>query len=595
AVIALATIVAGPAGFLASAGFSATALAVTSALIIAGGSFLISHFLTPKSGAKGKEEDPLSISLGGNKARPQQPIPVHYGRLKFNPDFASLPWGDFRGENQFFHGLYCLGAGEFDIEEIGIGGVPVWTAEDGVAPEFPTFKLQVAGPDEDITLFPSNVAVSPDISGQELTTTNLGPFNVNTPGSVGKQLFIDIIWPGGSFTMDGSNTRPAVTNILVEYRMIDNVGVPIGAGTWLTAVSASYNIESKVPIRKSLSATLPTAGRVQVRARRLEVPSTTGANNVLWSGARLYLEGPTARPKVTQLAIELRADKSLSQYNSQQVYVIATRKIPVWSGSAWVDQATQNPVWAAIDMWHNADYGGGQSRDKIDLPTVAARAADADARGDTFNHRFVSEATVLDALTVILRSMLAQPVYVWDRFTLIRDEERDLPRIQLTDFDIIRGSLSITYTLQDDQTSDGTIVEYLEEEIWGRADVPSTDTLAELVHPARVQIEGVTNRRQATLCARYLAAVNRYRRVVASMDVEADGKMLRRGDLVSLQSELPQTWGQAFRVDESNATTRMLRFHEAAEWGTGDHFVSIRSPTGRPFGPVKVAQGSGPN
>lgn len=596
AVIAIATILTGPTGFLATtAAFGPTALAVTGALIVAGGSFLISHFLGPKSGAKGKEEDPLSIALSGNKARPQQPIPVHYGRLKFNPDFASPPWGDFSGSDQIFHGLYCLGAGEFEVEEIGIGGIPVWTAEDGVAPEFPTFKFQIAEPDEEVTLFPTNVAVAPDVTGQELDTTFTGPFIVNTPGSVGKELAIDLVWPGGSFTMDGSNTRPATTTIVTEYRYVTDVGTPVGAGTWLTAFSRTYTMEIKVAVRKTERVTLPTAGRVQVRVKRTTAAGTTGANGVVWAGARLYIQGPNARPKVTQLAIQLKADKSLSQYNSQQIYVIATRKIPVWTGASWTTQASRNPVWAAVDMWWNSDYGASQSRDNIDLPELASKAAAADTRGDTFNHRFVSEATVLDALTVILRSMLAQPVYVWDRFTISRDEPRDLPRIQLTDFDIVRGSLSLTYSMQDEQTSDGTIVEYLEEEIWGRADVPSTATLSELVHPARVQIEGVTNRRQATLCARYLAACNRYRRVIASVQVEAEGKLLRRGDLVALQSEMPASWGQAFRVDTYDIATRRLTFHDAAIWGTGNHYVRIKTPTGESFGPVKVARGTADN
>lgn len=596
AVIALATIVAGPAGFLAtSAGFGSTALAITSALIIAGGSYLISHFLAPKSGAKGEQDDPLSISLSGNKARPQQPIPVHYGRLKFNPDFCTPPWGDFSGADQYFHGLYCLGAGEFEIEEIGVGGVPVWTVADGVDPEFPTFKYQVAGPDEDVTLFPANVAVSPDVTGQELDTSFTGPFIINTPGSVGKELSIDLVWPGGSYTMDGANTRPATTQIVCEYRYVDDVGVPVGGGDWVQAFSRSWTMEIKVAVRKTERATLPTAGRVQVRVKRTAAASTSGANSTLWSGARLYIEGPTARPKVTQLAIELKADKSLSSYNSQQVYVIATRKIPVWTGTAWEDQASQNPVWAAVDMWHDSDYGGGQSRDNIDLVTMVAKADDADTRGDTFNHRFTAEATVLDALTVILRSMLAQPVYVWDRFSIVRDEPRDVPRVLLTDFEIIRGSPSLVYSLQDDQTSDGTIVEYLEEDTWSRADVPSTATLAELVHPARVQIEGVTQRRQATLCARYLAAVNRYRRVILSLEIEAEGKLLRRGDLIAVQTEMPGTWGQAFRVDSYDVAARSLTFHSDAEWGGGSHYVRLKGPGGASFGPVLVTQGGATN
>ncbi|MDB5597369.1 MAG: hypothetical protein JWM36_4330 [Hyphomicrobiales bacterium] len=601
AVITLATLVAGPGGFLASAGFGATALAVTSALIIAGGSFLISHFLAPKSGAKSKDgDDPLSISLSGNKARPQQPIPVHYGRLKFNPDFASPPWADYSGQDQTFHGLYCLGAGEFSIEEIGISGTPVWTAADGTLPDFPTFKYQVAGPGEPVTLFPTNVAVSPDVTGQELPTPSggtqyVGPFIVNPPASVGQEVAIDLLWPGGSFTMEGTNTRPASTTVIAQYRMISDTGVPIGGtgALWITAFSQTYTMETKVAVRKTEKFSLPNAGRVQIRVGRTDaVITSNGTNSVVWGGARLYLQGGNSRPKVTQLAIEIVADKQLSQYNSQQIYVIATRKIPVWTGTAWDLQATQNPVWAAVDMWHHPDYGGNQSRDNIDLPTMAAKAADADARGDTFNHRFVAEATVLDALTTILRSMLAQPVYVWDRFSMIRDEPRLLPRILLTDFEIIRGSPSIVYTLQDDQTSDGTIVEYLEEELWSRADVASAASLADLIHPARVQIEGVTNRRQATLIARYLAAVNRYRRVVLSLDIEAEGKLLRRGDLVAVQTEMPGTWGQSFRVDAYNLTARSLTFHAPATWGTGNHYVRLKAANGASFGPVLVTQGA---
>jgi hypothetical protein len=41
--------------------------------------------------------------------------------------------------------------------------------------------------------------------------------------------------------------------------------------------------------------------------------------------------------------------------------------------------------------------------------------------------------------------------------------------------------------------------------------------------------------------------------------------------------------------------TRRLTFHEMAEWGTGNHFVRIKTPTGRSFGPVKVAKGSADN
>lgn len=602
AVIAIATLVAGPGGFLATAGFGSTALAISSALIIAGGSFLISHFLMPKAGGNSKEkDDPLTISLSGNKARPQQPIPVAYGRLKFNPDFSTPPWADYAGEKQVFHGLYSLGVGLFDIEEIGIAGQPVWTAAGGVSSDYPTFKLQIAAPDENVTLFPTNVAVSPDVNGAELPTPSggtqyLGPYIINPPSSSGQEVALDFVWPGGSFSMDGNNTRPASTTIVAQYRIVNDVGVPTGS-TWITGFTQTFAMETKAPVRKTVRFTLPTAGRVQLRVGRTNAVITgNGANAVVWGGARLYLQGPNARPKVTQLAIQLESDKSLTNFNSQQIYVIATRKIPVWTGTAWETQATQSPVWAAVDMWHDSDYGGNQSRSKIDLPLFVQKANEAAARGDTFNHRFTAESTVLEALTTILRSMLAQPVYVWDRLSMVRDEERVLPRVLLTDFEIIRGTPSLSYMLQDTETADGTIVEYLEEETWSRGDVGSAAALSDLVHPARVKVEGVTNRRQATVIARYLAAVNRYRRILLSLDIEAEAKLLKRGDLVAVQTEMPGTYGEAFRVDAYNVTARSLTFHAPATWAaSGNHYVMLKGADGTAFGPVKVTKGASDN
>lgn len=604
AVIAIATIVAGPAGFLSGTAIGAaigkTGLAIVSAVIMAGGSALVSHFLSPKPGGQDKsEKDPLSVSFGGNQARPQQPITVQYGRLKFFPDYATSPWSSFSGKDQIFHGLYSLGVGEFEIEEIGFGTTPVWTSTGGTSPDFPSFQHEIVGPGEPVTLFPSNVAVSADVSGQELQDPNVyvGPFIINAAGTVGRRLSLDFIWPGGSHrTSNDGKKYPWPTAVRVQYRYVDGSGVPINP-TWVTAADLNWNFYSKIAARKTVEIDLPTAGRVQVRACRTNALETeNGTNAVVWAAARLYLQGSETRPKVTLMALRVVSDKSLSAYGSQQIYVIATRKIPVWTGSAWVKQATQNPVWAAVDLWHDTDYGGGQSRDKIDLAALAGHAAAATARGDTFNYRFTDQMTVLEGLEVILRPMLAQPVYVWDRLSLIRDaDERETPKLLLTDFQIIRGSVQLEYTLADARAADGVIVEYVEEETWQRAEISSTGDLADLVHPARVQIPGVTNRRQAALCARYLAASTRYRRRLVTLEVEAEGKLLSRGSLVAVQTELPQSWGQAVRIDAVDVAARKLTMHAPMEWtGAASFYLLLRTAQGAPFGPVLVTQGASP-
>lgn len=597
--------IAGAVGF----GSAATWTAITSAIIIAGGSLLISHFLKPPSGAK-SEDDVFSVSLSGNRARPQQPIPVQYGRLKFNPDFAAPPWADYQGTTQLFHGLYCLGVGEFEVEEIGIHDTPVWTAAGGFSGSFPNFKYEIVPPGQPVTLFPANVAVSPDLTGQQIPVpysadnpgpsgetsglSYLGPFIINGPGTVGQTVSVDIVFPSGCYFIL-SNGRQVVSGntTLCEYRYVDDVGV--ATSDWATLFNKTYRFNTTAPVRLTETVDLPSAGRVQLRIANTEPPTPTAQNSV--AGARIYIHGPETVTNVTRLAIQLVADRQLSQFSSQQIYAIATRKIDAYDyGNAiWSFQATSNPFWAAVDMWSNTLYGAGQSRSKIDLERIFYQAVQADARGDTFNYRFTQTMTVAEAMDTILRGSLSAPVFVWDNFSVVRDEPRT-PELLLTDLEIIRGTVELNYPLADAQTADGAIVEYLEEQTWKRADVASTDTLAELIQPARVQVPGVTKRAQATLVARYLAAVNNYRRETLSCEVEADGKLVRRGSQVIVSTEMPETWGESVRIESYDSGSRTMTFHAPVDWsGAGPWYIRVRRANGMPWGPVQVTQGAAPN
>lgn len=612
ALMVISTVVAGPGGLIASTGFGAAigsaGLAVISSVIVAGGSLLISAFLAPKSGAKSDDDTSFSSSLSGNRARPQQPIPVQYGRLKFTPDFAAQPWADFVGEDQVFYGLYTLGMGEFDVEEIGVADTPIWTAADGVADGFENFEYEIVEADEDVTLFPVNVVSATEVTGIELPdpdpgTEWVGPFVLNPAGTSGTQVAMDVVFPGGCYRSDGEGKIVnASQRVLFEYRYVDSSGVPIGGtgASYTTLFDQTFTFRSVKPVRRTLTATLPSAGRIQVRAG---IPTAArrqnGSTVVYWQGARMFLGGSQSRPKVTQLAVKILADQQFSGYARQQLYVIATRKLPVWNGSAWVTQATQNPLWAYTDFWTNADYGCGRPLAKADLATIYAEATEATSRGDTFNHRFTEIMSCMEALETILRPIIARPLFIGGMLSLVRDKARTIPNLMLTDFSIIRGSVSVDYPLQTEDESDGTILEYLEEQIWQPAEVSSSGSVATLLKPARVQIRGVTNRPQATRLTRYLALTNSKRRKTVTVDVEAEGRLVKLGDLVCLSSDIMALGGQTMRVasytipgvggPKINTDAEM----PAPAWAaSGDHYVRVRRRNGRPFGPVKVSQGA---
>ena len=139
--------------------------------------------------------------------------------------------------------------------------------------------------------------------------------------------------------------------------------------------------------------------------------------------------------------------------------------------------------------------------------------------------------------------------------------------------------------------SDAVVGQYFDETIWRMAEVSSIGTVAGLQNPTRVILQGVTKRDQAYGNVVYLDRVNRYRRSSYSLEVEGEGKLVKRGDLVRVATELPGSWGGSFRVETYNITLRRLTLHADADWSkSGQRYITIKMRTGAPFGPVKCAR-----
>ena len=116
-----------------------------------------------------------NISAQGNQARIGQAIPVAYGRNMIYMDFAAQPYTEYSGNEQFLYQLFVVGQGEYDIEQIRledsiVANTVIQDGEiydaDGV---FEDIEYQVCY-NEEITLFPTNVVTSVEVSGQESLT-----------------------------------------------------------------------------------------------------------------------------------------------------------------------------------------------------------------------------------------------------------------------------------------------------------------------------------------------------------------------------------------------------------------------------------------
>ena len=149
---------------------SFTVGAATQAGIVLAGQALINALMPMQQPRSAASPSPTyTIGAQGNMARIEQPIPVQYGRLLAWPDLAAQPYTEYAGNEQYLYQLLCLGSGEYDIEELRIEDTPISA--------FSEVETEIVPPGSDVTLFPTEVITSVEISGQELMGRQSGTYS----------------------------------------------------------------------------------------------------------------------------------------------------------------------------------------------------------------------------------------------------------------------------------------------------------------------------------------------------------------------------------------------------------------------------------
>lgn len=618
AVAALATAVSGglAAGLFGSAFAAGTfgAYALGAAIGI-GGSLLINALIAPKQGATNdpsKSEDQIySVSAQGNTARLGQPLPVWYGRLKAYPEFAATPWNEFVGNDQWLNVLLAPSMGSMSYEALYLDDTIFWTPGDGISASFPGAEVAFYEPGETVTLFPTNVDQSVEVSGQQLPDGGgdeggqydagfgpitygayLGPFVSNPAGTQTQSIAIDIVFPAGCYTVNQENGNYGYSKctILCEYALCDDVGVPIGAYGTLFEVTKQFNSAS--PVRDTIKVDV-APGRYLVRLKRKGINSQSkyGVDTLLWAGLRAFLKGNNSFPDVSTVAIRLKASQSTQ--GSYKFAVLGTRKLLVWnSGTATFDLvATRNNAWAFYDAVTNSQYGSTLPVSKTDFNAVVNHAAGCESRGDTFDYRFESAVALPDALDKILIPSRARHFWLGDTVSIVRDEWRDIPTMMLTDREIVRDSTQVEFTMLGEEDPDAVIVEYIDETTWRAAQVqyPPNDVSFTAVNAEVKRVDGIVNREQAFRECAFYYLQSIYRRENIEVGVEYEGRAITRGQVIRLQSELPQNYGYGGAV--VGVAGNVLTLNPAPTWDTAPFYLRLRRPNGKFFGPVLCTQG----
>ena len=524
-----------------------------------------------------------SLQAQGNMARLGAAIPEHFGRMAFYPDFAAQPYQEFAGNDQFIYQLLCVGVGKYDIEYVGIEDTPI--------SEFEEITYEIVAPGEQLDLFPANVITSPEVAGQEMAyNTYTGEFVVNAAGTTANYLGFDFLTPRGLFHSGSSGLNSATITWNIEACQIDDDAVEVGSWTVLESVSITKATATPQRISKKYAV---TPGRYKGRVKRTNAQETgtSWAHEIVWAGFRAYLQDTRDYGNVTLIGMRMKATSQLSATSARKVKLIATRKLPLWTGAAWTAETATRDIAPALAYMCKSV---GLPDNRNDLAGLYELDLVWKARGDEFNGRFDNTITWWEAITKAARAGRAKPFQQGGVMRVVRDQAQELPVCMFTMRDITPGSFSQKFLMPTSDTADSVEATYFDSGVWRNRKVLVGLPGSLKQKSAKVEYFGITKRSQAANEAIHDAACNKYRRRIISFGTEKLGFIPSFMDLVAIQHDAP-AWGQGGEVVAWDNTAKVATLSEPLSWnetpGT-DHYISFTRANGAPQGPYRCEPGA---
>lgn len=544
---------------------------------------------TPATNGSIPQVDPVyNLQAQGNVARLGGVIPLQYGRLTVSPDLAAEPWSDFVGEDQFLYQLHCLGVGTYDVHDIYIEDTPITSFEE--------VTTEIVTPGQNVTLFPTNVETSGEVSGQELLGTNeaghgyVGGFTANTAGTTAYQCAFDLWYPRGiGHWNDDASLASKSISVEFQVRELDSNGDPVGS--WVSVGAPTETAAKSTPYGLShvYSINVPS-GRFEARAKRLDARDTDSRDlhQVQWAGLRTYLRETVDTGDVTLLAVRMRRTNNLSARSERRIRVDCTRQVRTWStGGGWSGlTSTENPAWMLADLFtRRSDY-----TDTGFLQQLEALASTWTSRGDTCAVRWSGQISVWEAARRIARTGRASVHWEGGYLYAFRHQPQ-APTAKFTPRSIRRGSLVSEVRLPTTDEPDSLDVVYFDRGLAAPETMTVTLDGGTEDNAAEWNALEIPDRDQAWREGRYERAMTVYGGEIVTWRTYAKGMLPPRGSVVALSHPLLD-YGQSAELVSVSGDHLTLEVDRDLDWDGSAWQISLTKRDGSYDGPYAVTQGS---
>lgn len=529
-----------------------------------------------------------SLSGQKNDFRLMEPIEVNYGRNRVWCTYAAKPFNRYIGNDQWLYQLFCIGQGEYQINQIFI--------EDTSISNYSDVEYEIIRPNQKVTLIETNVETSSEVRDIELFGPNeenyavAGPFTVVSANKRTKVIEIDITLPSGLYYTGDKGLDSRTASCEFEYRSIDDLDNPVG--DWQPLFAWTKTLATTTPQRFTEITQVPE-GRYQVRGKRTNDKETSyrAGNTLKWDAVRAVIPDESTYGNVTLLAVKAKATNNLNNESSARVNVDCTRLLKTRSGGVWSGLVpTRSIAWAFYDVVSNPVYGANLTDNYVDLDELERLDSELASEGRYFDGIIKSKTTVWDTLNTIAKVARARAVINSTMITMVRDKPRSIPQGVFTVDNIVDGSFEWEISTFDPTESDSVEMTYIDPITYLQESINCKATESDGLNPDKIDLVGCTDRNIAYREGMYLALCKLYRRESIKFKTGLEGILPMYGDLISVQYPMP-SFGQGSVISEIYENIIVLE--DEVEWSEGEqHFVLIRGDNGVGYGPYPVSRGS---
>ncbi|MDH4868731.1 hypothetical protein SBO82_17345 [Alcaligenes nematophilus] len=590
--VALAALTYFTFGIGSAGGFIAAKFGTLAATaVFLGGSLLINKVLAPSvptiDSVDFGREPVYTIAPGNNAARQHEALPLLLGELQYAPDYASLPYTWYQGNEQIMGAIFNAGLNVDRFE----GGLLNGNTDLSAYQDVEVWTRGFAGmPDQSIPLF-----TNPDMTdGGELEGD--GKWVTRTTSADTTQIQCDF-----EIQLYGQGSKGMQSRDLVlegRYRRVGQSG-------WTVLPAVYLQNRTVKPLRRTEGFSVEL-GQYEVAWRNASGGSSDDAKtvrNVTWT--QLKSIRPDNGDYVGQSRIGVRI-KATGQLNGSLKEIkgrFVARAMPIWNGAGWVqattaDNGLSNPgaqiLLLARGIYEDdAEVSGGRRLvagmglpdDQIDIEGLKAFMLHCAANNLRHDALINDDCSNVDLLNQVARCGLGSfgffngkwgVVWAWDNQPL--DGVVNMATIK-------KATFQVSYELAS--AADGIVYSYLNRETWEQDSVyvyaPGKTVM---LNPVRITGEGITTTEHAAVMARYHLGQSLYQFKDIQYETDLEHLDYQRMSVLAISHDMTQ-WGFGGRLvaaarDERGVVTLRLDAPVPDESvhgvGAAEPFIGLRIP-----------------